>query len=51
MRAGPFPPEFLALFSRDQLRKIAAGDASWKDGVPTEVSDLIIKRRFVGCRE
>ena len=45
-----FNPEYLSIFSRDVLKKIAAGDASWKDDVPTGVSDMIVKRRFFGCK-
>ncbi len=44
-----FKPEYLSIFSRDVLRKIAAGDGAWKEMVPGGVSDLIVKRRFFGC--
>ncbi len=45
-----FKPEYLSIFSRDVLRKIADGDEAWKEMVPTGVSDLIVKRRFFGCQ-
>lgn len=44
-----FKPEFLSIFSRDVLKKIAAGDDEWKQSVPPEVSERIAKRRFFGC--
>jgi len=42
--------EYLDIFSRDVLKKIAMGDEVWKTMVPEGVSDLITKRRFFGCR-
>ena len=45
-----FKPEYLSIFSRDVLKKIAAGDPAWKEKVPAGVSDLIVKRRFFGYR-
>jgi hypothetical protein len=41
--------EYLDIFSRDVLRKIATDDVIWKKMVPEGVSDLIVKRRFFGC--
>jgi hypothetical protein len=46
-----FNPEYLSIFSRDVLKKIAAGDDAWKEMVPTGVSDLITKRGFFGCAD
>ncbi len=43
-----FTPEYLSIFSRDVLKKIAAGDGSWKDSVPTGVSEMIARRGFFG---
>ncbi len=43
-----FKQEYLSIFSRDVLKKIAAGDESWREMVPQGVSDLIVKRRFFG---
>ncbi|MES2923967.1 MAG: TonB-dependent receptor [Verrucomicrobiota bacterium] len=45
-----FKPEYLSIFSRDVLKKIAAGDEAWKEMVPAGVSDLVVKRRFFGCK-
>lgn len=45
-----YNPEYLKIFSRDVLRKIAAGDEAWQDMVPKGVSDLIRKRKFFGCK-
>ena len=45
-----YHPEYLKIFSRDVLKKIAAGDDAWQDMVPEGVSDVIRKRRFFGCR-
>ncbi len=44
-----FKPEYLRIFSRDVLKRIGAGDPSWKEMVPPEVAGMIIKRRFFGC--
>jgi hypothetical protein len=46
-----FKPEYLSIFSRDVLKKIAAGDDAWKEMVPAGVSDLVMKRHFFGCRD
>jgi len=43
-----YRPEFLPIFSRDVLRRIAANDDSWEDMVPPEVADLIKRRAFFG---
>lgn len=45
-----FNPDYLSIFSRDVLKKIASGDDTWKDSVPVGVSDMIIKRRFFGSK-
>ena len=45
-----FKPEYLEIFSRDVLKKIAAGDEAWKEMVPAGVTDLVVKRRFFGCK-
>ncbi len=45
-----YHPEYLKIFSRDVLKKIAAGDEAWQDMVPAGVSDLIRKRKFFGCK-
>ena len=43
-----YQPDYLGIFSRDVLKKIAAGDASWQEMVPKGVSELIRKRNFFG---
>ncbi len=40
--------EFLSIFSRDVLKKIAEGDEEWESMVPGEVAELIKRRRFFG---
>jgi hypothetical protein len=41
-------PEYLPIFSRDVLRRIAANDDSWETMVPVEVAKLIKHRAFFG---
>jgi hypothetical protein len=43
-----YRPEFLPIFSRDVLRRIAADDDSWEGMVPAEVAALIKRRAFFG---
>jgi hypothetical protein len=43
-----YRPEFLPIFSRDVLRRIAARDDSWENMVPVNVADLIKRRGFFG---
>ncbi len=43
-----FKPEYLSIFSRDVLKRIASGDDTWETMVPAEVTDLIKKRGFFG---
>ena len=43
-----FRPEYLPIFSRDVLRRIAAQDDSWESMVPAEVAELIKRRAFFG---
>jgi hypothetical protein len=40
--------DYLRIFSREALRKIRSGDASWEAMVPPEVAAVIKKRRFLG---
>ena len=40
--------DYLHIFSRDALRKIRAGDASWESMVPPRVAEVIKTRRFLG---
>lgn len=43
--------DYLGTFSRDVLRLIQEGDASWKEHVPASVAELIQNRGFFGCRK
>jgi hypothetical protein len=43
-----YRPEFLPIFSRDVLRRIAANDDTWESMVPPEVAELIKRRAFFG---
>jgi hypothetical protein len=46
-----YNPEYLSIFSRDILKRIAAGDESWDDMVPPQVADLIRHRGFFGYKK
>ena len=41
-----FNPNYIHIFSREVLTRIASGDDSWEQMVPPEVSSLIKKRGF-----
>jgi hypothetical protein len=43
-----FNPEFLSIFSRDVLKRIAAHDESWEEMVPPEVAEAIKQRGLFG---
>jgi hypothetical protein len=43
-----YTPEYLPIFSRDVLRRIAADDDSWETMVPPDVAALIKRRSFFG---
>ena len=43
-----FKPEYLSIFSRDVLKRIAAGDPTWEQMVPAAVSEIVKKRGFFG---
>jgi hypothetical protein len=43
-----YKPDYLPILSRDVLRRIGCGDASWEAMVPGEVAELIKKRGFFG---
>ena len=45
-----FKPDYLPIFSRDVLKRIATGDEVWETQVPTAVADLIKKRGFFDYR-
>ncbi len=42
-----FNPEYLPIFSRDVLKRIAARDSSWEQMVAAAVADLIKKRQIL----
>jgi hypothetical protein len=41
-----YRPDFLSIFSRDVLKRIATGDGAWESMVPDEVADLIKQKAF-----
>ena len=43
-----FKPEYLPIFSRDVLKRIAAHDETWETMVPKEVAEMIKRRSFFG---
>ena len=43
-----FKAEYLPIFSRDVLKRIADHDASWETMVPASVCEVIKKRGFFG---
>jgi hypothetical protein len=43
-----FKPDFLQIFSRQVLDKIASGDCAWETMVPPPVAELIKRRGFFG---
>ena len=43
-----YKPEYLSIFSRDVLKRIAADDQAWEAMVPPEACALIRKRGFFG---
>jgi hypothetical protein len=43
-----FNPNYLSIFSRDVLKRIAQGDESWDDTVPPQVAQIIRERGFFG---
>jgi len=46
-----FDESVLHIFSRDVLRRIKDGDASWEEMVPGEIAAVIKDRRFFSYRE
>jgi hypothetical protein len=43
-----FNPDYLHIFSRDVLKRIAAHDDEWEKMVPSQVAEIIKKRGFFG---
>jgi hypothetical protein len=46
-----YNPEYLSIFSRDVLKRIASGDESWEETVPPQVAELIRHRGFFGYKK
>ena len=46
-----YKAEYLPIYSRDVLKRIAAGDHEWQKMVPEQVADLIMKKGFFGCQK
>src|SRR6266568_381449 len=46
-----FNPKYLAIFSRDVLKRIASGDESWDEMVPPQVAEIIRQRGFFGYKK
>src|SRR5262245_23366805 len=46
-----YNPEYLSIFSRDILKRIASGDETWEQTVPPQVADLIRHRGFFGYKK
>jgi hypothetical protein len=46
-----YNPKYLPIFSRDVLKRIAAGDESWDQMVPPQVAQIIRQRGFFGYKK
>src|SRR5438093_4978520 len=46
-----YNPKYLPIFSRDVLKRIAAGDESWDQMVPPQVAEIIRRRGFFGYKK
>jgi hypothetical protein len=46
-----YNPEYLPIFSRDVLKRIAAGDETWDQMVPSQVAEIIRRRGFFGYKK
>jgi hypothetical protein len=46
-----YNPEYLSIFSRDVLKRIASGDETWEQTVPPQVAELIRRRGFFGYKK
>ncbi len=45
---GGYKSEYLSIFSRDVLKRIRSGDASWETMVPAQVAEMIKGGRLYG---
>ncbi len=50
VRLDNYNQEYLSIFSRDVLKRIAAGDSEWENMVPAAVSHVIRKHGFFGYK-
>jgi len=46
-----FNPNYLPIFSRDVLKRIASGDETWDEVVPPQVAEIIRRRGFFGYQK
>jgi len=46
-----FNPNYLPIFSRDVLKRIASGDETWDQVVPPQVAEIIRRRGFFGYQK
>jgi hypothetical protein len=46
-----YNPQYLSIFSRDVLKRIAAGDESWDEMVPPQVAEIIRSRGFFAYKK
>src|SRR6185437_16210426 len=46
-----YNPKYLSIFSRDVLKRIAAGDESWDEMVPPQVAEIIRSRGFFAYKK
>ena len=46
-----YNPEYLPIFSRDVLKRIASGDETWDQMVPPQVAEIIRRRGFFGYKK
>jgi hypothetical protein len=51
VRLDNFNSQYLPIFSRDVLKRIASGDESWDKMVPPQVAEIIRHRGFFGYRK
>jgi hypothetical protein len=46
-----YNPKYLPIFSRDALKRIAAGDQSWDKTVPPQVAEITRRCSFFGYKK
>ena len=50
LRIKNYNAEYLRILSRDVLRRIQGGDASWENDVPPEIANVIKQRGLFGYK-